>query len=279
MGQIQQALQQGDGQKAADAMNQMAQQLDQMQQEMNEMEMLDAAMDQLEMAKDAMACEAAWAKAARRARATWPTWALGENMNGEPGMGMGAGRGIGPRPDEKNATNLRDTRCSRSRAAAPPRSAAWSKARTSRATWPKPSRKKWPRSAPSRPTRSPASASPTAAASTPSSISRCSAKASSSLCDKCRLGAQLCARLRVRLAHILCGIGNSGASQLCSHTAVKLRRFDAGGQSASGSVDWSNPAGGMGAVVPVCRKARDLPRSLHGKDLAMCTHFHRNFID
>ena len=57
MGQMQQGLQQGDGKKAADAMDQMAKQLEQMQQDMDEMEMLDAAMDQIEMAKDAMACE------------------------------------------------------------------------------------------------------------------------------------------------------------------------------------------------------------------------------
>jgi hypothetical protein len=35
---------------------------------------------------------------------------FGSNFDGEPGMGMGEGRGIGPRPDEKNPTNLRDTR-------------------------------------------------------------------------------------------------------------------------------------------------------------------------
>jgi YidC/Oxa1 family membrane protein insertase len=55
MAQAQQALQQGDGQKAANAMAQMAQQLDQMQKDMDEMKMLDAAMNQLDMAKDAMA--------------------------------------------------------------------------------------------------------------------------------------------------------------------------------------------------------------------------------
>jgi hypothetical protein len=34
----------------------------------------------------------------------------GKNQNGKPGVGMGEGQGIGFRPDEENATNLRDTR-------------------------------------------------------------------------------------------------------------------------------------------------------------------------
>lgn len=111
MGQAQQALQQGDGQKAADAMNQMAQQLDQMQQQMNEMEMLDAAMAQLEMAKDAMACEECNGEGCEACQGALANLGFGENMNmnGEPGMGMGQGVGVGPRPEERNATNLRNT--------------------------------------------------------------------------------------------------------------------------------------------------------------------------
>jgi hypothetical protein len=106
IGQIQQGLKQSDIQQAADAMTQMAQQLDQMQQEMNELEMLDAAMNQLEMAKDAMACPQCNGQGCQACQGGQ----FGNNMNGPPGMGMGAGRGIGPRPDEKNPTNLRDTR-------------------------------------------------------------------------------------------------------------------------------------------------------------------------
>jgi hypothetical protein len=34
---------------------------------------------------------------------------MGGNPDGKPGQGMGKGRGIGPRPDEKNATNERDS--------------------------------------------------------------------------------------------------------------------------------------------------------------------------
>jgi tetratricopeptide (TPR) repeat protein len=111
MAQMQQALQQGDGKKAADAMSQMAQQLAQMQQEMNEMEMLDAAMEQLEMAKDAMACEACMGEGCQECQGNMAGMnSLQEMMNEQPGNGMGAGRGIGDRPDEENPTNLRDTR-------------------------------------------------------------------------------------------------------------------------------------------------------------------------
>jgi hypothetical protein len=109
MAQAQQALQQGEGQNAADAMNQLAQQLDQMEQDMNEMEMLDAALDELDMAKNAMACEDCMGDGCPACRGNM---GFGDNINfnGEPGIDMGAGRGIGPRPHERNPTNLRDTR-------------------------------------------------------------------------------------------------------------------------------------------------------------------------
>jgi hypothetical protein len=111
MGQIQQGLQQGDNQKAAQAMAQMAEQLEQMQQEMNEMEMLDAAMDQLEMAKDAMACEDCGGEGCEACQGNMmANMGFGNQMNQGMGMGMNQGRGSGPRPDEKNATNTRDTR-------------------------------------------------------------------------------------------------------------------------------------------------------------------------
>lgn len=108
MGQIQQGLQQGDGQKAADAMAQMAQQLDQMQKEMNEAEMLDMAMDQIEMAKDAMACKQCNGEGCEHCLGNM----AGNKFNpeGKPGFNpKGQGPGIGPRPEERGATNTRDT--------------------------------------------------------------------------------------------------------------------------------------------------------------------------
>jgi hypothetical protein len=111
MGQIQQQLQQGDNQKAAQAMAKMADELGKMQQQMNEMEMLDAAMDQLEMAKDALACEEC---SGEGCEACMGSLANQFKMNSQSQMNSGMGgnpqAGAGPRPDERNATNLRDTR-------------------------------------------------------------------------------------------------------------------------------------------------------------------------
>ncbi|HEX2475558.1 MAG TPA: hypothetical protein VHK01_12475, partial [Lacipirellulaceae bacterium] len=111
MGQIQQQLQQGDNQKAAQAMAKMADQLGKMQQQMNEMEMLDAAMEQLEMAKDALACEECDGEGCQ---ACMGSLANQFKMNSQSQMNNGMGgnpqAGAGPRPDERNATNLRDTR-------------------------------------------------------------------------------------------------------------------------------------------------------------------------
>jgi hypothetical protein len=108
LGECQQCMQQGDGQKAADAMQQLAQQLEQMQQDMKEMEMLDAMMDQLDMAKDAMVCKACNGEGCAECQGAFANM-NGKNKDGKPGRGMGEGVGIGPRPEEKNKTNSRDT--------------------------------------------------------------------------------------------------------------------------------------------------------------------------
>ena len=110
MGQCQQGLKQGDGQKAADAIGKMAQQLDQMQQEMNEMEMLDMAMDQIEMAKDAMACKICNGEGCQDCMGNMAN--NGKfNPNGKPGRGLkGQGPAWASGPRKRTATNLRDTR-------------------------------------------------------------------------------------------------------------------------------------------------------------------------
>jgi hypothetical protein len=114
MGQIQQQLQQGDNQKAAQAMAKMAEQLGQMQQQMNEMEMLDAAMDQLEMAKDAMACEECDGEGCEACMgalaANMNQFSQASQMRANNGMGGDPRAGAGMRPDDRNATNVRDTR-------------------------------------------------------------------------------------------------------------------------------------------------------------------------
>jgi hypothetical protein len=111
MGQIQQGLQKGDGKQAAEAMAKMAQELDKMQQDQNEMEMLDAAMDQVAMAKDAMSCKFCDGEGCAECQGNMANNNNNGkfNPNSKPGRGMGQGVGIGARPEERNATNLRDT--------------------------------------------------------------------------------------------------------------------------------------------------------------------------
>lgn len=110
LAQAQKALQQGDNQKASEAMSQMAQKMEQMQQELNDMEMLDAAMEQIELAKDAMSCEVCMGEGCADCNGGMGSLSMSERMSESPGDGMGAGRGQGDRPDEKNATNFRDSR-------------------------------------------------------------------------------------------------------------------------------------------------------------------------
>jgi hypothetical protein len=94
-------------------MAKMADQLGKMQQQMNEMEMLDAAMENLEMAKDALACEECNGEGCEACMgsmanmnqfSTRAQQQMGNGMQGNPQAGAGM------RPDERNNTNLRDTR-------------------------------------------------------------------------------------------------------------------------------------------------------------------------
>ena len=101
MGECQQCMKEGDSQGAAQAMEKMMEQMEQMQQEMAEGEMLDAALDELQMAKDAMRCDG---EACQAGQGNKPS----DDKLG--GKGMGQGRGMGPRPDEKNDVSFRDSR-------------------------------------------------------------------------------------------------------------------------------------------------------------------------
>lgn len=102
--QCQNCMNKGDKQGAAQAMSDLADQLQQMQQEGQELEMLDEAMAQLQAAKNAMNgmdMDQAFQNG---------MGGMGNQFGENPGMGMGAGRGYGPRPDEENPTQFRDTR-------------------------------------------------------------------------------------------------------------------------------------------------------------------------
>ncbi|HEX4414079.1 MAG TPA: hypothetical protein VH107_10660 [Lacipirellulaceae bacterium] len=108
MGDAQQSLKKGDGQKASQAMSQMAQQLDQMQKDAKEMENISMAMDQIEMAKDAMTCKFCNGEGCEHCMGSL-SLNNKPNPNGKPGKGMGQGKGNGTRPEEQTATNLRDS--------------------------------------------------------------------------------------------------------------------------------------------------------------------------
>lgn len=109
MARAQQGLQNGNGRKAADAMAQMAQQVAQMQKDMEQMKALDAMMDQMELAKDAMACKNCNGKGCEQCQGNMFGMNGGKNMNGKPGRGMGEGVGIDKRPEERGATDTRET--------------------------------------------------------------------------------------------------------------------------------------------------------------------------
>jgi hypothetical protein len=109
LAQAQQGLKQGDGQKAANAMSQMAAELGQLQKEMDELKVLDAALANMEMAKDAMMCKNCNGKGCEQCQGNMFANRNGMQMNGKPGKGMGQGTGIGARPEDRGATNTRDS--------------------------------------------------------------------------------------------------------------------------------------------------------------------------
>lgn len=102
MGECQQCMNQGDGQAASKALQQMAQEMQQLQKAAQEMQMLDAAMTDIQMAKQAMGMEA---QQVAQMMGPMP----GQGQGDKPGPGMGEGQGRGERPEEKNDVNFRDT--------------------------------------------------------------------------------------------------------------------------------------------------------------------------
>ncbi|NOZ40001.1 MAG: hypothetical protein GXP24_07225 [Planctomycetes bacterium] len=107
MGECQQCMKAGDGKGAAAALDQMMKQMDQLQQEMDEGELLDMAMDQLQMAKDAMGCKACQGEGCQACQGGGQG---SDRFSEKSGNGMGAGRGFGSRPDEKNDVSFRNSR-------------------------------------------------------------------------------------------------------------------------------------------------------------------------
>lgn len=109
LGDAQQGMKNGDGQKASEALGELAQAVESMQQEMDELEMLDGALAQLDGAKEAMNCEGCDGEGCSSCQ----SMGMGMNgmgMNGQiPGMGMGDGQGQGDRPEEETGTDFYDS--------------------------------------------------------------------------------------------------------------------------------------------------------------------------
>jgi hypothetical protein len=95
LGQAAQKMQNGQLKEAAAMINGMAGDLKDLDQQLKEFQLLKEAIEQLEQARRQMGCEACGGAGCERC--------------GKPGMGLGAGRGQGPRPEQAGDTNYFDT--------------------------------------------------------------------------------------------------------------------------------------------------------------------------
>lgn len=103
LSQCSQCLSNGDTQNAASQMNELAQQLQDMQDQLDELETLNEVMDEIAMCKDMMNCGMCNGEGCPGCMGQW---GQGSNMEGQPGMGLGEGKGMGARPEERTDTNF-----------------------------------------------------------------------------------------------------------------------------------------------------------------------------
>ncbi|HEX8199374.1 MAG TPA: hypothetical protein VF590_02725, partial [Isosphaeraceae bacterium] len=101
LGQVQQALAQGDMQKAAASLGMSQQQLQQMAREIQELETLDGALADLQDAKNGMTGGDGLNQFGDDLT---NGLGMGLNQNGRPGQGLGRGRGQGERPEAADKT-------------------------------------------------------------------------------------------------------------------------------------------------------------------------------
>jgi hypothetical protein len=98
--QCSQCAGEGDGQMAAQNLDQLADNLEQMQNELAELEMLEDVMDQIGLAKDSMNCKNCNGLGCGMCQG------MGAGMGEQPGMGLGEGQGRGPRPENETDTSF-----------------------------------------------------------------------------------------------------------------------------------------------------------------------------
>ena len=106
MGAAQQAMQKGDTQKAAEAIEQMAQDMEALDQDMKEGEMLDAAMAEMQSAKEAMASQECSGESCQASMSGMSN----KQANKPGGDGIGKGTGWGERDDNDIDAKFRDSR-------------------------------------------------------------------------------------------------------------------------------------------------------------------------
>jgi tetratricopeptide (TPR) repeat protein len=102
------ALQQGKGQQAQQALDKLGKQLEAMAQSQEEMKMLDEALDEMAAAKASMTGDADKDGGDDELGDFMPMG--GKNLKGPPGMGLGEGRGKGERPEEPGKTGFYDSK-------------------------------------------------------------------------------------------------------------------------------------------------------------------------
>jgi hypothetical protein len=101
LGQAQQALAQGDMQKAAQSLGMSQQQMQQMARDLKELETLDQALADLQDAKNGMNGGDGLNQLGDDLN---NTLGMGQNQNGRSGQGLGRGRGQGERPEAADKT-------------------------------------------------------------------------------------------------------------------------------------------------------------------------------
>ncbi len=97
-----QCLKEGNGQQAADKLDQLASQLQEMKSELENLETLNEMMDEIADAKQAMSCDSCQGDGCAECQGGGNMG--GGQQDGKPGQGLGAGRGMGERPEQETET-------------------------------------------------------------------------------------------------------------------------------------------------------------------------------
>ena len=107
LGQCSKSLREGKGDRAAQSLEEAAGDLDRLQRQLDEIQTLDEAAQQLDLARQRMACPQCGGTGCELCQGGGGD---GDGKLGDkPGNSLGAGRGIGPRPEQKTGTSFYDS--------------------------------------------------------------------------------------------------------------------------------------------------------------------------